>query len=347
MISLLVVNYHSAALAAEAVRTARAASTQPLQVVAVDNSVEPREASALRTVADVVVVSESNRGYAGGINLGRRACEGETIIVTNPDVMFGNGAIDKLNGELRAGVAVAGPALFWDDAYSWLLPPGDRQSTMEKADEVLAGRSRAWRDHRDRRRFRRRIAFWSLRETTEVSMLSGAVMAIRAADFDDLGGFDERFPLYFEETDFLRRVIERRKKIVYVPAARCRHIYNQSAGDVADYAAASYATSEMRYLEKWSGPFMARLLKRLERPIATPAAALMSGGAQEPVGAANVTNDDVITEASPSPAFPTAAGHFGRAALPEEIRKALKTEFYLRTVVRGTGEVLATVKISP
>ena len=38
--------------------------------------------------------------------------------------------------------------------------------------------------------------------------LSGAVLAVRAADLDRAGGFDERFPLYFEETDFLRRIAE-------------------------------------------------------------------------------------------------------------------------------------------
>lgn len=342
MISLLLVNYRSASLAAEAVRTARAATKEPLQVVAVDNSVDPPEAAALRAFSDVVIVAETNRGYAGGINLGRRACEGETIVVTNPDVTFGELAIDRLHDELRRGAAVAGPALFWDDAHTWLLPPGDRSTTLEKLDEVLASRSRAWREQRDRRRFRRRLAFWSLRETTAVPMLSGAVLAIRAEVFDDLRGFDERFPLYFEETDFLRRVAERRKRIVYVPAAGCRHLYNQSAGDASDHAAASYVTSEMRYLEKWSGPFMARLLKNLERPLP-----VIPTEVEGPGGPGGATTEDVITEASPSPTFTTAAGHLGPATLPEEIRKTLKTPFYLRTVARATGEVLSTVKICP
>src|SRR5688572_31654283 len=131
MISLLVVNYRSAALAAEAVRTARAATTENLQVIAVDNSVDPSEAATLRAFADVVIVADRNRGYAGGINLGRKACEGQTIVVTNPDVTFGERAIDRLQAELRDGVAVAGPALYWDDAHTWLLPPGDRGTTLE------------------------------------------------------------------------------------------------------------------------------------------------------------------------------------------------------------------------
>ena len=78
--SLVLVNYKTAALAREAIRSAHAASTAPLQVVVVDNSCDPAEAEALRCHADVVVVSGTNRGYAGGINLGRGSCDGEVLI---------------------------------------------------------------------------------------------------------------------------------------------------------------------------------------------------------------------------------------------------------------------------
>ena len=338
MISLLVVNFRSAALAANAIRTARAAASTPLQVVVVDNSCEPAEVDALRGIADRLLVSETNRGYSGGINLGRRACEGDEIVISNPDVLFAPGSIDGLHGALADRNAVAGPALFWDDAFVWHLPPGDLLTAAQKLDQVLATRSREWRAQRDRRRFRQRVAFWSLQRTTRVRMLSGAVMAVRTSDFDDLGGFDERFPLYFEETDFLRRVAERRKRIAYVPAARCRHIYNQSASQT-DVAAARYAESERKYLEKWNGPLLARVLKNLERKFGV----LPAGPPLSPPAGANV-----ITEVSPLSTFDTAAGYFGIATdIPPEVRASLGGgELYLRHVDRDTAEVLATYRIS-
>lgn len=342
MISLLVVNYRSAALAAEAIRTARAATTEPLQVVVVDNSCDVREADALSDLADTLLVSETNRGYAGAINAGRRACGGDAIVISNPDVVFAAGAIDHLREALR-DAAVAGPALFWDDAHRWMLPPGDLSTAPQKIDEVLAGRSRAWFEERDRRRFLQRVRFWSLRETTAVRMLSGAVMAVRASDFDRIGGFDERFPLYFEETDFLRRIAEARRRILYVPAARVRHLYNQSAAQVAGDAATRYAQSEMRYLEKWNGPFLARLLKRIERPL--PAL-----DAQPLHGAIELDRDDVVVEASPLPSFTTAAGLFPSVRtieIPMDIRITTRMDIFIRAVVRRTGDVLATYRISP
>lgn len=339
MISLLVVNFRSAALAVNAIRTAREAAESPLQVVVVDNSCDAREADALRGVADALIVAETNRGYAGGINLGRRACEGHVIVISNPDVLFAPGSLDLLSGALDGRTAVAGPALFWDDAHRWHLPPGDLLTAPQKLDQVLATRAREWREQRDRRRFLRRVAFWSLEETTPVRMLSGAVLAVRAADFDDLGGFDERFPLYFEETDFLRRVAERRKRIAYVPAARCRHLYNQSASQTSE-AAARYAESEWKYLEKWNGPLLARVLKGLERSAGVPQAV---PPASPPASAR------IVTEASPLASFDTAAGCFGHATdVPPELRASLgSSELYLRHVDRDTAEVLATYKISP
>jgi len=341
MISLLIVNYRSASLAADAVRTARAGTTAPLEVVAVDNSCDPEEAAALRGFADVVIVSGTNRGYSGGINDGRKACNGETLIVSNPDVRFAAGALDRLHEALDERTAVAGPALYWDDAHRWMLPPADLNTTGEKADEVLASRSRAWLEQRDRRRFTKRLKFWSLKSVTSVRALSGAVLAIRAADFDTAGGFDERFRLYFEEIDFLRRIAERRRRIVHVPGAQCRHLYNQSAGRDSAAADAAYAESEMRYLEKWSGPFAARLLKRLERAPAPFDARPIDG----PIP---IDREDVVVEASPLPAFATAAGHFphgDRVDVPDEVWSSLQTKtLYLRVVERATGRVVATYR---
>lgn len=341
MISLLIVNYRSASLAADAVRTARDGTKSPLQVVIVDNTRDPAEAASLHGIADIVIASSTNRGYSGGINDGRRSCAGETIIVSNPDVTFAAGAIDRLAEALDERTAVAGPALYWDDAHQWMLPPADLNTTSEKLDEVLASRSRAWLEQRDRRRFQRRIAFWSMKHTTAIRALSGAVMAIRAADFDAVGGFDERFRLYFEEIDFVRRLTERRRRIVHVPDAQCRHLYNQSAGHDSAAADAAYAESEMRYLEKWSGPFAARGLKRLERAPSSFDAIPIDG----PIP---IDQEDVVVEASPVPTFATAAGHFPRGSrvdVPDEVWSTLRTKtLYLRVVERSTGHVVATYR---
>jgi len=337
MISLIVVNYRSAALAIEAIRTARETTAAALEVIVVDNSCDAAEADALRVDADVVIASATNRGYAGGINDGRKHARGEILVVSNPDVTFAPGAVDALARAVDDGAAVAGPAFFWDEALTWMLPPSDLHTGPEKLGEVLASRSPVYAKARDRNRIRRRIAFWSLTETTEVKALSGAVLAIRSSAFDAVDGFDERFALYFEENDFLRRVSARRQRVVYVPAARCRHLYNQSAAQSPE-AAAKYGASELRYLEKWNGPFMARLLKKLERERCGPDIPVW------PAGATDKSVGPTLIEASPLPTFETAAGSFTTAIdVPPDVWRAYRGgALYFRVINRDTAEVLST-----
>ncbi|HXH42147.1 MAG TPA: glycosyltransferase [Thermoanaerobaculia bacterium] len=346
-ISLLVINYRSARLAGSAIRTARRASSRPLQAVVVDNSGDPAEAEALREVADVVIAAPRNLGYAGGINAGRRHCDGQVIIVSNPDICFGEQAIDQL---VEVGAAVAGPALFWDDAHQWMLPPAELQTRREVIDRVVASRSRAWALRRDRRRFFSRVAFWSLDCPTPVRALSGAVMAIRVSAFDAAGGFDERFALYFEENDFLRRV---RGDVVYVPSARCRHLYNQSAGG-SDDAAAMYVRSEMLYLRKWGGAFAKRFEQRRSDSLVRPElgstvidnlpvvkSRASSGRTRE--SDLRFYHEDVVIEASPLANFETAAGHFANdiVDIPDDIWSTYRGDvLHLRAVDRRTGNVL-------
>jgi N-acetylglucosaminyl-diphospho-decaprenol L-rhamnosyltransferase len=330
--SLIVVNYKSAPLSIEAIRTARAATRNPLQVVAVDNSVDPAEAEALREHVDALIAAGSNLGYAAAINRARRSCDGEFLLICNADVRYAPQSIDNL---LAVQADVAGPALFWDDAFTWILPPSDLQTAWQMLDRVAASRFPAWQAGRDRRRIRSRLAFWSLDRPTEVSSLSGAVMAIRRRIFDRHGGFDERFHLYFEENDFLRRV---GGGILYVPAAHCRHIYNQSAGGSSE-AVAAYGRSELRYLTKWNGELFARSAKQLERPRRFGSFPTLDGAVIP------LTHEDALIEASPLPSFDTAAGHVAQGdpvAIPAEVWASYRSDrLYLRVIERHSATVVA------
>jgi GT2 family glycosyltransferase len=338
MISLLVVNYHSAALAAEAIRSARASSSAPLHVVAVDNSLDGGEASRLRPHADVLVVADRNAGYAGGINLGRPHCRGEIVVVSNPDVVFGEKAVDLLAAALTDGrFAVAGPAFFWDAAHRWQLPPADEQTLGGKIDEAMASRWSWWMRRRDRRRIRGRAAFWSLREVTPVAALSGAVMAIRLTDLDAAGGFDERFALYFEENDFLRRLRRTGRGVAYVPAARCRHIYDQSAGGARAQASSAYGASELSYFEKWYGRSLTTLVMRFARELPSRVEAAECAALRLP-------RPGLLVEVSPLSSFNTAAGLFraeGEVDVPPEVWESFRGgQLFLRAVDPATAETV-------
>jgi N-acetylglucosaminyl-diphospho-decaprenol L-rhamnosyltransferase len=339
--SLIIVNYRSARLTRCAIESARAASSAPLQVVVVDNSCDSAEAAALaESGADDVILSERNLGYGAAINRGRSASYGEVLIVSNPDVEFGPGSIDRLAEAVNGRVVITGPRLTWDAAGEWLLPPADELTPGAIARAALAGRVAAWRRRRDAASVRARIAFWTAREPLTVRALSGAVLAIDAQAFDRLGGFDERYFLYFEEHDFARRARNAGGIVRYIPAAVCRHLYNQSAAS-SESAATHYAESEAYFMREWFGERFAALTRWMARPL--PA---LDPNAP-PAGAIIVFDEDparVVIEASPLASFATAAGHFPRSRtvrFPDEVWASYRdATLYLRVVRKGDGRTL-------
>ncbi|HVR42637.1 MAG TPA: glycosyltransferase [Thermoanaerobaculia bacterium] len=345
--TLIVVNWHTAELAAGAVASARSSWSGRLHVVVVDNSDDPAERAALdRLEPDVLVNAPQNPGYGGGANLGARHARGEVLIVANADVEVAPAALDRLARELEApAVAMAGPRFVWDSAGRWLLPPPDVPGRIAEIDRLLAGRSRRWGEWWRARRHRRRVRFWETEEPADAGALSGALLCIRREAFESVGGFDPGFRLYFEEIDLMTRLRRRGWRLRHVPAAVCRHLYDQSAGKSAE-AAGKYEESEMRYLSRWTGPRFARWAIGRRRAVAVPAGCerlAMSAEIELPAG-------EWVAEASPLADFGTAAGAFvegGSLSIPREIASGLRSDrIYLRVAGRRRGEVIRCMEMT-
>lgn len=333
-ITLVIVNYFSAALARDAISSARKTTAASLKVVVVDNSCsdEERRLAALAG-ADEVIEAPRNLGYAGGANRGAGVATTPVIVVANPDVVFGEACLDRLAAELRPGVAVAGPAIHWDAGGKWMLPPADLLGVGEKLSQVLACRSAAVARFRDRSRLKHRIAFWRRAESGPVGAVSGAVMAIDRARFDAVGGFDPRYELYFEEIDLVRRLGARGGSTRHVPAARCRHLYNQSAGRDPE-SSARFLRSEDTYLERWA-PLARPILRRLARAVTPDESAFEPVEPDAPVPLPG-NEREWLVEASPLWSFDSAAGCFAtgpEVRFPEEVWSTYRSPaLYLRVV---------------
>lgn len=344
--SLLIVNYRSADLTRRAIASARASSTIPLFAVVVDNTADRDEMKMLETVgADRLLRAPRNLGFAGGINFGIRESQGDIVIATNPDVEFHGRVIDQLSDRINDQVALSGPKVTWDEAGQWLLPPVDAHRPRSRVLEAWATRSSAWNRMRSAARLRRRIRFWSLTEPTPVKAVSGAVMCVRRDVMEGLGGFDERFALYFEEVDFMKRLRRAGFTIEYCPAARCRHLYNQSAAQEPT-AATRYLESEREFHRKWAGSWFVSLMERIA--VKNP-----SDGSFEPLpedACIRVEEPErVLIEASPQSSFDVAAGHFpvsSSVTFPADVWSSYRGRtLFLRLLDRHTGAVSAQFRL--
>jgi GT2 family glycosyltransferase len=84
----------------------------------------------------------------------------------------------------------------------------------------------------------------------EAEIVIGAAVFIRRALFDSLGGFDENFFMYFEESDLCQRSRNQGWKILYTPKVALIHLQGQSVNQRADAMAIEYRRSQLYYYQK-------------------------------------------------------------------------------------------------
>jgi GT2 family glycosyltransferase/glycosyltransferase involved in cell wall biosynthesis len=79
------------------------------------------------------------------------------------------------------------------------------------------------------------------------SAVTGALMAFRRSTFDLVGGFDQDFPIDYNDVDFCLRVIESGLRVAYTPFAELRHFESRSAKRMTPDS-----LDTQRFRDRWS-----------------------------------------------------------------------------------------------
>jgi len=237
-VAVVIVSYRSARLAIESLRSLeaeRATGALALRAVIVDNASgdHPQISRAVEQNGwgswATPVLAPRNGGFAYGNNLGiRHALAGgpaDYLYLLNPDTRVRPGAIGTLVRFLEShpGVGIAGSSFENEDGSEW--PMAFRFPTLvsELAQAVSFGP------------LTRLLGRWAVARqmppvAQQVDWICGASMMIRAAVLAAVGGLDESYFLYFEETDFCLRAYRAGFPTWYVPESRVMHVGGQSTG---------------------------------------------------------------------------------------------------------------------
>ncbi len=226
-----------------------------VRTVVVDNASPDDSLETIVGLPLEVVRSERNGGFSYGCNLGAASGRAPFLLFLNPDARIGMAALEAMVSVLRhdAETALVGPRITGDEGeLAWSLRRFPRhRSTFAQA--LFAHRllpHAAWTDE-----LIRDADVYDGPATPE--WLSGACMLIRRSVFEQLGGFDEDFFLYCEDTDLCRRVWDAGHVVRYVPEARVEHI--GGASSTAGETQAIAARSRVIYARKHMGPVRARV----------------------------------------------------------------------------------------
>ncbi|HMJ33993.1 MAG TPA: glycosyltransferase family 2 protein [Baekduia sp.] len=250
LVDVVVVSYNSRPTLRDCV--APLAGAPGVRVIVVDNA-SPDDATD--TVADLeatVVHSGRNGGFSFGCNIGAAAGDAPYVLLLNPDARLAPEDLQRLIGALEAdpSAAVAGPVIVEDDGS-----PAPSQRRFPTLPSTLA---QALFVHRLLPRLDELIhdpAAYATPGTPD--WVSGACLLIRRSVLTELGGMDERFFLYCEDTDICRRVWDAGHRVRFEPAARARHVGGAS-GDRSGLRPV-LAASRVAYARKRRGRLAAAL----------------------------------------------------------------------------------------
>jgi GT2 family glycosyltransferase len=150
------------------------------------------------------------------------------VLLMNPDCRLTPDALDTLAAELDEfdACAIAGPRI--------VNPDGSIQGSARGDPDMFTGmfgRAALFRRLFPRLSVSRRnvIDVGDAMDTIEVDWVSGACMLARREALVQVGGFDERYFLYWEDADLCRRLRGRGYQVRYVPGACAIHRVGQSS----------------------------------------------------------------------------------------------------------------------
>lgn len=216
----IVVHHSGPEMTARCVRSLVGQSYPALSIILVDNS-DAREAASAAQDAGAQYLPVANLGFAAGCNRGfdRAGADHDLVWLVNPDVVADADALSCLvrrTGEDAKLAAVASD-----------LGPHD----------VATGTVHLWR------------GLATPARTDVPDFLSAASLLLRADALREIGGFDERFFLYWEDVDLCLRLRNAGWKLTCEPASKVHHDRGGSVGNrspLQDYYATRSALLAVR-----------------------------------------------------------------------------------------------------
>jgi len=259
-ISIIIVNYKSRDLTLNCIRSIKAADWPGLdyEIIVVDNYSGDLKSDDLKQFGKInFIMNGRNIGLGAANNLGIRQALSKYIAIMNPDTSAEKNVFIKLFDfmEKNFQVGVAGPKQLnpdgsWQDScFRWpgLLTPIFRRTAL--------GRTAVGKKDLDRFLYKD----YNKNDVREVDWLLGSFLFCRAQALRQAGAFDEKFFLYFEDTDLCRRFHQAGWKVVYQPAVVIAHNHFRQSARAPWYkfyqnkAAWRHLASWARYLWKWRG----------------------------------------------------------------------------------------------
>lgn len=255
MISIITVNYKTKRYLPKLLESLQEYVHEEFEYIIVDND----SGDNLDELADAydfvkVIYNNQNTGFGSGINRGAKEARGEYLYFLNPDTYLLSDTLKLQKSVLEkfSYSAIVGGCMTKNDGSIQSYQYGSEPSLpdvffMNKKKE----QSQKTND-----------------KLQEVDWVSGGAMMVRKDAFQRVGGFDERFFMYFEDIDLCKRFRQQGYKIFWTPDAKLYHVEG-GAEKVYKNTKKRYYASQRKYYAKHIGSIWSLLLWPLHQILLT------------------------------------------------------------------------------
>ncbi len=240
-VSILVVTFNGRAFTAPCLESVPAG----VEIIVIDNGSTDGtpEAIAAGFPSAVVVRNPKNRGFAAAVNQGIERAKGKHVCLLNNDARLTPGALEKLVAHLEdhPDVAACAPQLLHENGrlqHSFDVIPSMATVFLNKSllraifPKSYPSKNQAYE------------------APIEVPSVIGACMLLRREAIERVGGFDERFFVFLEETDWCLRAKRAGYRIDFVPDARVVHLQGLTRDRAAVRGRIEYVRSLFAFFRK-------------------------------------------------------------------------------------------------
>ena len=202
-----------------------------------------------------LIPADKNYGHSIGNNLGIKEAKGRYVLISNTDIIYLNNQdlpnMIKYMDE-NPEIGILGPRLKNPDNTIQ-----DNCLRFYKFFTVAYRRTPFGRTpfgKKDLKRFS--MSDFDHNAVLEVDWIMGAQMLIRKKLLDEFGMFDERFFLYFTDTDLCKRFWQQNHKVIYYPDVNIIHYHKRESAkslkfnDIFGYVTRVHIRDWMKYLKK-------------------------------------------------------------------------------------------------
>lgn len=253
MLSIVIVSYRCWSRLDACLKSIASQQMEDIEVIVVDNNSDDGLAQSFMANHPQVtfILQDINGGFSQACNRGARDAQGDWLLFLNPDSILRPDTLEPLIQKVT-------------QEPSWKLI-GIKQLNDHGKDTQPHGLFLKWWNVWPSIRILQQLLNpsrskhrWSKDLVSFPDWISGAFVLIRKIDLEELGGWDERFWMYYEDMDLSKRAADKGWLRVMYNELVCTHSHGGSSRinpEVKAITKTEVILSAIKYLKKYNSPF--------------------------------------------------------------------------------------------